>query len=317
MTFTVTRGLGDVRSRPHPVVTIGNFDGHHRGHHSLLQTVVARARETQGTAIVLTFDPHPVRVLAPHVELRFLTSPEEKLDRFKTSGVDEVVFLEFTPALAAMTPEQFADVVLYRHLQVAELFVGEHFAFGKGRAGRIVDLQRFGAARGFTVHPFKPVVLNGEVVSSTRIRNLIQAGEVQEAAVLLGRLYGITGIVVSGTQQGQALGWPTANLRIPSDRVTPPDGVYAAQASYNGGRYDAIAYIGSRPTFGIGERLIEVNLLDHIDNLYGKVITVEFIERLRGDRAFPSAQELAAQIARDVDRAKASLRRYAEAGRPS
>ena len=312
MPFTVTRGLGDVRSRPHPVVTIGNFDGHHRGHHSLLQTVVARAREVRGTAMVLTFDPHPVRVLAPRVELRFLTSPEEKLERFKEAGIDEVVFLEFTPALAAMKPEEFAEVVLHRHLGVAEIYVGEHFAFGKGRAGRIADLQRFGAALGFTVHPVRPVMLNGEVVSSTRIRNLIQAGHMEEAAALLGRAYAIMGTVVTGMQQGQALGWPTANLRIPPERVTPPDGVYAAQASYDAGTYDAVVYIGRRPTFGAGERLIEVNLLDHRDNLYDKSMTVAFIEHLRGDRTFPSAQDLAAQIARDVDRAKASLRRHAE-----
>ena len=312
MTFTVTRGLGDVRLRPHPVVTIGNFDGHHRGHHSLLQTVVTRAREVGGTAMVITFDPHPVRVLAPHVELRFLTNPDEKLERFMAAGVDEVVFLEFTPELAAMTPDEFADVVLHRRLGVAELFVGEHFAFGKGRTGRIADLERLGAALGFAVHPLRPVVLSGGVVSSTRIRTLIQAGNMEEAAVLLGRAYGLTGTVVSGMQQGQALGWPTANLRIPPERVTPPDGVYAARASYDGRQYDAVAYIGSRPTFGAGERLIEVNLLDHRDHLYGKSIGVEFIERLRGDHTFPSAQELAAQIAHDVDRAKASLRRHAE-----
>jgi riboflavin kinase/FMN adenylyltransferase len=312
MTFTVTRGLRDVHSRPHPVVTIGNFDGHHRGHLSLLQTVVARAREVNGTAIAVTFDPHPVRVLAPHVELRFLTSPEEKLERFKSAGVDEVVFLEFTPELAAMTPEEFADVVLHRRLKVAELFVGQHFAFGKGRAGRIIDLERFGATMGFAVHPVRPVVLNGDVVSSTRIRHLIQAGQMEAAAALLGRSYGMTGTVVSGQQQGQALGWPTANLRIPADRVIPPDGVYAVRAVYDGKRYDAIAYIGRRPTFGAGERLIEVNLFDHRDNLYGKVMAVEFIEHLRGDHIFPSAQDLAAQIARDVDRAKASLRRHAD-----
>jgi riboflavin kinase/FMN adenylyltransferase len=312
MTFTVTRGLGDVRSRPYPVVTIGNFDGHHRGHHSLLQTVVTRAREVGGTAMVVTFDPHPVRVLAPHVELRFLTSPEEKLARFKAAGVDEVVFLEFTRALAAMTPDDFATVVLRSRLGVAELFVGEHFAFGKARAGRIADLERLGAALGFTVHPVHPVVVNGGVVSSTRIRTLVQAGQMEEAAALLGRPYGMTGTVVSGQQQGQALGWPTANLRIPPERVTPPDGVYAARASYDGAGYDAVAYIGSRPTFGAGERMIEVNLLDHRDNLYGKAMAVEFIERLRGDHTFASAQELAAQIARDVDRAKASLRRHAE-----
>ena len=260
--------------------------------------------------MVVTFDPHPVKVLAPHVELRFLTSPQEKLERFKAAGIDEVVFLEFTPALAAMTPEEFAKVVLHRHLGVAELYVGEHFAFGKGRTGRIADLERLGASLGLTVHPVRPVVLNGGVVSSTRIRTLIQAGHMEEAAALLGRAYGMTGTVVSGLQHGQALGWPTANLRIPPERVTPPDGVYAARASYEGASYDAVAYIGSRPTFGTGERLIEVNLLDHSDNLYGKAMAVEFIERLRGDHTFPSPQELAAQIARDVDRAKASLRRH-------
>jgi riboflavin kinase/FMN adenylyltransferase len=133
-----------------------------------------------------------------------------------------------------------------------------------------------------------------------------------EAALLLGRAYGLSGTVISGMRQGQALGWPTANLRIPPERVTPPDGVYAARASYDGRPYDAVVYIGRRPTFGAGERLIEVNLLDHRDNLYGKSIAVEFIERLRDDHTFASAQELAAQIARDVDRAKASLRRHVE-----
>lgn len=309
MSFTVTRGLADIRPRPHPVLTIGNFDGHHRGHHSLLQSVVARARQLGGTAMVLTFDPHPVRLLAPHVPLRFLTSPEEKLERFKTAGVDEVVFLEFTPALAAMTPDAFATDVLHHRLGVSELYLGEHFAFGKGRGGRIADLERLGASLGFAVHPVKPVVLQGGVVSSTRIRTLIQAGDMEEAALLLGRPYGLTGTVISGQQQGQALGWPTANLRIPPERVTPPDGVYAARASYDGRSYDAVVYIGTRPTFGAGERLIEVNLLDHRDNLYGKAITVEFIERLRGDHTFASAEELAAQIAKDADRAKASLRR--------
>ena len=205
MTFTVTRDLGDVRSRPHPVVTIGNFDGHHRGHQSLLQTVVERARAVTGTAMVLTFDPHPVRVLAPHVELRFLTSPEEKLARFKAAGIDEVVFLEFTPALAAMTPEEFADIVLHRRLRVSDVYVGEHFAFGRGRAGRIADLVRYGRTLGFTVHPVKPVMLNGGVVSSTRIRTFIQAGRMDEAAVLLGRAYGITGTVVRGRRRDTRL----------------------------------------------------------------------------------------------------------------
>ncbi|HEY6084029.1 MAG TPA: hypothetical protein VIU63_01455, partial [Nitrospira sp.] len=187
MMLTVTRGLSNARPRPYPVVTIGNFDGHHLGHRTLLQTVVDAARKNSGTPMVLTFDPHPVKILAPQVDLRFLTSPEEKLVRFAASGIQEVVFLEFTPTLANMTPEQFVDAVLHRQLRVAEVFVGKHFAFGKGRTGTIDDLSRLGSTRGFEVHPVSPVMLNGDVVSSTKIRRLIQAGHMEQAAVLLGR----------------------------------------------------------------------------------------------------------------------------------
>jgi len=308
----VTRGLSDASPRAHPVATIGNFDGHHLGHRLLLQTVVESARKSQGTALVLTFEPHPVKVLAPHVELLYLTSPEEKLARFEAAGINEVVLLEFTPAFASMTPEQFVDRVLHQQLKLAELFVGEHFAFGKGRAGRIADLIQFGGQYGFQVHPVRPVVVEGTVVSSTRVRQLIQAGEMERAAVLLGRAYGIRGTVVHGAQQGQALGWPTANLRLPLHRVMPPDGVYAARTVYDAQMYEAIAYIGTRPTFGEGERLIEVYLLDQSCNLYGKEITVQFVARVRDDHAFASADELSKQITRDVEQARLSLKRFPE-----
>jgi len=308
----VTRGLSDAGPRAHPVATIGNFDGHHLGHRLLLQTVVESARKAQGTALVLTFEPHPVQVLAPHVELRYLTSPEEKLARFEAAGINEVVLLEFTPAFASMTPEQFAGRVLHQQLRLAELFVGEHFAFGKGRAGRIADLIQFGGQYGFQVHPVRPVMVEGTVVSSTRVRQLIQAGDLERAAVLLGRAYGIGGTVIHGAQQGQALGWPTANLRLPLHRVMPPDGVYAARTVYDAQTYDAIAYIGRRPTFGEGERLIEVYLLDQSCNLYGKDITVQFVARVRDDHAFASADELSKQIARDVEQARLSLKRIPE-----
>ncbi len=308
----VTRGLSNAGPRAHPVATIGNFDGHHLGHRSLLQTVVETARTAQGTALVLTFEPHPVKILAPQVDLRFLTSPEEKLARFEAAGIDEVVLLEFTPAFAALTPDQFADQVLHRQLKLAELFVGEHFAFGKGRAGRIADLIRFGGRYGFRVHPVQPVMVEGAVVSSTRVRQLIQTGNMEQAAVLLGRAYGIRGTVVHGTQQGQALGWPTANLRLPPHRVVPPDGVYAARTVHGRKTYEAIAYIGTRPTFGEGERLIEVYLLDQTCNLYSQEITVQFVARVRGDHAFASADELSQQIARDVEQARFSLRRIPE-----
>ena len=305
----VTRGLSGERTRVYPVATIGNFDGHHLGHRALLQTVVETARKAQGTALVLTFEPHPVKILAPHVDLKFLTTVEEKLAHFETAGIDEVVFLEFTPTFAAMSPDQFAEDILHRSLTLAELFVGNHFAFGKGRTGRIDDLVRFGKQYGFRVHPVTPVVMEGDVVSSSRIRRLILEGKMEQATVLLGRVYGIRGAVVHGVQQGQAMGWPTANLRIPADRVVPPDGVYAARAVYGGQTFDAIAYIGTRPTFEAGERLIEVNLLDQTSDLYGQEITVQFVARVRGDHVFASADELSKQIARDVEQARISLRR--------
>ncbi len=304
----VTRGLSREYPRARPVATIGNFDGHHLGHRALLQTVVETARKAQGTALVLTFEPHPVKILAPHVDLRFLTSPEEKLAHFETAGIDEVVFLDFTPTFAAMSPEQFAEDVLHRSLTLSELFVGNHFAFGKGRTGRIEDLLRFGVEYGFLVHPMTPVTFDGDVVSSSRIRQLIQEGNMARAAKLLGRPYGIRGTVVQGLQQGKAMGWPTANLRIPAGRVVPPDGVYAARTLHGSQLYDSIAYIGTRPTFGAGERLIEVNILDYSSDLYGEEITVQFVERVRGDHAFTSAEELSKQIARDVEQARISLR---------
>lgn len=305
----VTRGLGARASRAYPVATIGNFDGHHLGHRALMQTVVETARRSQGTALVLTFEPHPVKILAPHVDLRFLTSSEDKLGRFESAGIDEVVFLDFTPAFAAMTPDQFAEQVLSRSLGVKELFVGEHFAFGKGRLGRIADLIRLGTRYGFQVHPVAPVTLDGDVVSSTRIRQLIQAGNMERAARLLGRAYGIEGTVVQGERKGQELGWPTANLRIPPHRVVPPDGVYAARVIRDEAIHDGIVYIGTRPTFGAGERLIEVNLFDQRLDLYGQDMTVQFVSRLRGDHTFASAGELSSQIARDVEQARASLQR--------
>jgi riboflavin kinase / FMN adenylyltransferase len=308
----VTRGYVGESVRPYPVATIGNFDGHHVGHRALLETVVRRSRERQGTALALTFDPHPVKILAPQVDLKFLTSPEEKLARFEEAGIDEVVLLEFTMAFAALSPDDFAEQVLCRGLGIKEIFVGEHFAFGHRRAGKITDLVDLGRRFGFSVHPLSPVIADGAVASSTRIRQLIQGGQVSQAAVLLGRQYGMSGVVSPGAQRGQTLGWPTANLRLPPGRVVPPDGVYAVVTVWNQQRYDAVAYIGTRPTFDAGERLLEVYLLDGTHKLYGETITVEFVELVRGDRQFENAEALSRQIARDVESAKAILSRHHE-----
>ena len=304
----ITRGLAAHQRVPHPVLTIGNFDGQHLGHRVLLREVVERASTAGGTPMVLTFDPHPVKVLAPHVNLRFLTMPDEKLAYFRDAGIADVLFLEFTAAFAALTPDQFMQQVLHDGVGVKDLFVGEHFAFGKGRAGRIADLVRFGRDAGFRVHPVQPQRVDGEIVSSTRIRQLIQQGDVRGASRCLGRYYALGGAVVPGEQRGQKLGWPTANLQLPPDRVIPADGVYATKTLWGTRTFESVSYIGTRPTFGAGERLLEVSLLDANENLYGDTIRVEFVERVRGDQTFDSAEELSARIEVDVRQARQALK---------
>lgn len=309
----VTRGYLSEAVRPYPVGTIGNFDGHHRGHQTLLKLVVETARQTQGTAVVLTFEPHPVKILAPHADIRFLTGEEEKLGLFERAGIDEVVVLEFTPAFASLSPEAFAEQILAKGLGLRELFVGQHFAFGHKRAGKIDDLIDFGKRLGFIVHPTSPVMIAGGVVSSTKIRQLIISGQVDQAADLLGRPYALTGVVSPGEGRGRTLGWPTANFRLPSNRVAPADGIYASITIVNHERHDSVAYIGTRPTFDGGERLLEVTILDGTHDLYGHILTVEFLERIREDAQFDGETALRRQITSDVESAKTILRRHHQA----
>jgi riboflavin kinase/FMN adenylyltransferase len=304
----IARGLSEHRPSSYPVLTIGNFDGHHLGHRALLQAVVDAATKKQGTPIVLTFDPHPVKVLAPNVELRFLTTKEEKLARFEDAGIKEVLFLTFDRDLASMSPQEFVQRILRDGLGIRELFIGEHFAFGNNRSGRVADLVRLGSEAGFTVHPMTPLRVDGQVVSSSRIRNLIQNGDVQDAARLLGRHYTLGGRVVPGQRRGQSMGWPTANVLLPIDRVIPADGVYVTRMVWNDSRYDSVSYIGTRPTFGPGERLLEVYLLDQDRDLYGERIDVQFLQRLRGDLTCATADELSAQIRADVSQARQVFR---------
>jgi riboflavin kinase/FMN adenylyltransferase len=304
----VTRGLAKHKRAPYPVLTIGNFDGLHLGHQALLRTVVEAASASGGTPLVLTFDPHPVTVLKPDIDLRLLTTLEDKLARFQHAGIEEVLFLPFDRTLASLMPEEFVSRILRDGIGVRELFVGQHFAFGKGRAGRIADLARLGQAAGFLVHPVQPIQMDGDVISSSRIRRLLQAGDVRAAARCLGRPYELSGPVVQGAQRGQGLGWPTANLRLPRERVIPSDGVYATTAVWNRQSFESVSYIGTRPTFGGGERLIEVYLLDQQVDLYGQDIRVQFVEHLRGDLTFATAVELAARIDLDVKLAREALK---------
>ena len=304
----VLQRLQDTAGLPFPIVTIGNFDGLHLGHQAVLKLVQQQAQELNGTVVVLTFDPHPLRVLAPELELRFLSDPEEKLGLLEQAGVDVVVRLPFTREFAAQTPEEFMRDVLSKGLGSKELYVGQNFRFGQGRRGTIQTLLEAAPRLGFVVHAISPVVVSGHTVSSTRIRDLIQAGAVAEAAAMLGRSYVLGGRVIRGEGRGGELGYPTANMLPPQGRVLPSDGVYAAEVQLESQIFPAVTYIGGRPTFGLGARLIEAHLLAGAQDLYGREIGVAFHERLREDMVFDSPAQLAGQIAVDVGRTREVLR---------
>ena len=306
--MNVLRTLPSSPIHPHPVLTIGNFDGQHVGHCALVKAVVEQARRHQGTPMVLTFDPHPAKVLSPGIVLQFLSTQEEKQSFFERHGVENLIILEFTRQLANFTPEQFVSKILKDGLGVRDILVGENFVFGKGRSGNIHDLIRLGSPANFQVHPFAPVHVGKAVVSSTRIRQHIQIGKMQEAARCLGRDYSLTGLVIPGEGRGTELGWPTANLRIPSDRVIPPDGVYVTTTLVKGNVLKSVSYIGSRPTFVEGERMLEVHLLDMNCSLYGEELKVNFVERLRGDEKFSTVKDLLQQMELDANHARERLR---------
>ncbi|WP_454064615.1 bifunctional riboflavin kinase/FAD synthetase [Candidatus Nitrospira salsa] len=306
----VIRDLRSFPHVPHPVLTIGNFDGQHVGHQALISEVVEIARRHNGSPMVLTFDPHPAKVLSPGITLQYLTSQDEKFDFFEKLGITELVILEFTQQLASLTPQAFTCNVLRDGLGVREVLVGENFVFGAGRSGNVQDLSNLGSDSGFHVHPVPPVMVKGEIVSSTRTRKLLQAGKVMEAAACLGRPYCLSEQVIHGEHRGEQLGWPTGNLRIPSDRVVPADGIYATMSYVQGEWMPSISYIGRRPTFTEGERLLEVHLFDQRRSLYGQRIHVSFIDYIRGDQEFLNSDELVRQMERDGIQARRLLEEW-------
>ena len=300
----VSRGLPALPLPPRPVLTIGNFDGQHVGHRQLLASVVQCAREQRGTPMVLTFDPHPALVLSPGATFQFLTSPSEKLAWFEAQGVEHLVVLPFTRTFAALSPREFVRSILGDGLGVKDLFVGEHFVFGKDRAGNAETLRDLAGQAGFRVHLVKPVSSRETIVSSTAIRQFIRTGKVEQAMQCLGRPYSLKGTVIEGARRGQGLGYRTANLRPDKDRVLPPDGVYATKMVWQDTVFPAVSYIGTRPTFGEGERLLEVHVLDAACDLYGQPVEVQFLQYIRGDERFEDPGQLAARIARDVQQAR-------------
>jgi riboflavin kinase/FMN adenylyltransferase len=289
---------------PRPAVAVGNFDGVHRGHQALVAAAARTAAATSGTAVVLTFDPHPARVVAPDAAPAALMTLEQKAAVLGRLGVHALAVLPFTPAVAAASPAEFADAVLARALGASAIVVGSNFRFGHGRAGDAGTLR----GRGFTVVEVAPVMHAGARVSSSRVREALAAGEVGEAAVLLGRRHVVEGPVVAGDGRGRTLGIPTANV-APRNETLPAVGVYAAWAWPEGRSpgLAAVVNVGRRPTFGGGAVSVEAHLLDFAGDLYGAALAVAFEARLRGERTFDGPDALVARIREDIASARARL----------
>lgn len=308
--MNITHGLPGRPISGFPVLTIGNFDGQHLGHQALVQAVVSCARHMKGVPAVLTFDPHPVEVLRPEAPHNYLSDKTDKQAFFQRRGIAELIILPFTPELAALLPAQFVEQILVQGLGIRKLFIGENFVFGKGRSGTVQDLRNLGGQANFTVESIPPVFVGQDIVSSTRIRKSLMAGKVQEAALCLNRPYRLGGRVISGERRGTQIGWPTANIPLPAHRVYPADGIYATIAFIGGRSYPSVSYIGTRPTFLEGERLLEVHVFNQELQLYGQEVTVDFVECIRGDRAFPTLKDLLEQMEKDGAQARTILAHY-------
>jgi riboflavin kinase/FMN adenylyltransferase len=282
-----------------PVLALGNFDGLHRGHMKIIERVRRAAAGRGVTPVVLTFDPHPTRVLRPDKAPRLILTEAQKIEILEQAGMRGVAIVRFTPELSRWGPEAFVRVVLVEWLGVSEVWVGANFLFGRERSGTFAILRELSSTYGFRADKIDPICYKDVVVSSTRIRRLIAEGRVDEGAALLGHHYYIDGDVVAGDGRGRQLGFPTANLRTGNELI-PPHGVYATIARVGAGLYPAVTNLGVRPTFEpAGGASIESYLLRGGRDLYGENIRLYFVQRLRDERAFESVDALKRQVGQD------------------
>jgi riboflavin kinase / FMN adenylyltransferase len=291
------------------LLTLGVFDGVHLGHLSLIETLRRQAAARALIPGIVTFDPHPVDVLHPGETLPLLASMEERVRLLARAGVHLIVPLTFTHEMSRMSPQEFVGL-LQQHLRMAGLILGPDFSLGRDREGTVATLQSLGARLGFTVERIAAHTINGRVVSSTAIRAALAEGDVSGAALMLGRRYSLTGPVTTTSQRGASLGFPTANLEVDPRRSLPRNGVYATIATIPDGRFGSVTNIGHRPTFGPTERIVETHILDFRGRIYGAPLTIEFTARLRDEITFETAEDLIAQIHRDVESARGILGEY-------
>lgn len=291
------------------VVTVGTFDGVHRGHLDVIRRLVDQARDRGLPSLVVSFDPHPLEVVNPAAAPLLLTTSEEKLEVIAETGVDYFALVPFTHTLAQYGAEEFVDRVLVARFRMAELLIGYDHGFGHRRAGNVSVLQSLGATRGFKVDVVEPVSLgDGQHVSSTSVRRAVAGGDLVRAAEGLGRPYSISGTVVAGNSRGRTLGFATINLSKPSPRkLLPPEGVYAVMVQTPLGRFGGMMNLGPRPTFGEADVSIEAHLFDVSADLYDMRVRIDFVAFLRETRAFSGPDELARQLGKDRESALRAL----------
>ena len=279
--------------------TIGNFDGVHLGHQAILASVIGAARRRSGPSLLISFDPHPLAVVAPTRGPKLIQTRRQKLESLEATGLDGLLLLPFDRALAALTGEEFFGTYLAERIRFATVHVGSNFRFGRARGCDIRVLETLGAQLGFSVVAVPPVLVDGETVSSSAIRAAIEAGDVAKARAFLGRPFAITGEVVHGDGRGRSIGFPTANLAVDNDAV-PRQGVYVTETIAFGTRFPSVTNVGIRPTFGGTTLSVESHLLDVDEDLYGERVEVRFLARLRDEAKFAGPSELADQLARDL-----------------
>lgn len=296
----IVRGLESYPSEsPASVVALGAFDGIHLAHQKILATARERARSLGLVALALTFEPHPLAVLRPDRAPVPITEPSENLDRIAAQGMDVTVIIPFTLEFSRIEPEAFVEDVLSRRLKAREVVVGFNHTFGRDARGNAQLLAEVGPGYGLVAHVIPALAVDGVIVSSSAIRDAIAVGDVARARQLLGHPYTVRGRVARGKGRGRRLGFPTANFKPERELLLAP-GVYAARARWAEGEAGAVVNVGVRPTFGEGEFWVEAHLLEFSDDLYDKLLTLAFLERLRSEQKFPDAEALRAQVARDV-----------------
>jgi riboflavin kinase/FMN adenylyltransferase len=303
------RDLSTAQVTEPTVLTIGTFDGLHRGHQALIDQLKAAAQEHQAQSAVIAFHPRPKTVLAPHLANNdYLTTAEERILLFEELGIDILLLVPFTIELSQRTARDFVKEVVER-LNMVGLYVGHDFALGKNREGNVERLAELGREFNYTLHEVSPLLLDGQVVSSTQIRQDLLAGDVRQTAYLLGRYPSLSSKIVQGARRGHTIGFPTANLELPPERLLPANGVYATFVRRAGHeqRYPSVTNIGIRPSFGGQDRTVEAHIFDFDEEIYGHSLTLEFVERLRPEKKFENLEALIAQIKHDAGQARTLL----------